>query len=147
MITATGVEPSPVGAAEQGNLAAALERVGDRWSLLVVSALLEGPRRFTDLQEEVPGVATNILAGRLRELERSGLVVAEPYSHRPLRLEYRATARAAELAAVLRHLAHWGGGGEGADPAVHVRCGTTLEVRYFCPTCRELVDGEADIWL
>lgn len=133
---------------EQNRLAAALARVGDRWSLLVVAALLEGPRRFKELQQDVPGVATNILAGRLRELERNGLIVAEPYSHRPLRLEYRPTARAAELAAVLRQLALWGGrtGGE-VEPPRHSACGTPLDLRSVCPSCQEIIDEEAEVWV
>ena len=55
-------DPSP--------LEAALERVGDRWSLLLVEALLAGPRRFNELGEAVPGIAPNILTDRLRRLER-----------------------------------------------------------------------------
>ncbi len=55
----------------QQALAAALERVGDRWSLLVVDALLGGPRRYGDLQEGLPGIATNLLADRLRHLEQA----------------------------------------------------------------------------
>src|SRR5437870_50093 len=61
----------------------ALERVGDRWSLLVVDALLEGPRRYGELQEAVSGIAPNILAERLRRLEREGVVVGRPYQERP----------------------------------------------------------------
>lgn len=129
-------------------LAAALERVGDRWSLLVIGALLDGPRRFGELHEALPGVATNVLAGRLRELERHGLVVAEPYSERPLRVEYRATARAAELAGALRLLAAWGSGDEGAAEApAHQVCGTPLEVRHWCPTCQEVVDEQEEVWM
>ena len=50
-------------------LEVALERVGDRWSLLVVEALLDGPQRFADLATRVPGIAPNILTQRLRRLE------------------------------------------------------------------------------
>ena len=50
-------------------LAGALARVGDRWSLLVVDALSDGPRRFADLEAAVPGIATNVLTQRLRRLE------------------------------------------------------------------------------
>lgn len=129
-------------------LGIALRRVGDRWSLLLIAALLEGPRRFGELQEELPGVATNVLAGRLKELERQGLVVAEPYSERPLRLEYRATAKAAELSGALRLIAAWGAVDETeAEPLSHSACGTALEVRYWCPTCQEVVDEQAEIWL
>jgi len=89
-------------------LAAALQRVGDRWTLLLVAELLDGPRRFGELQEVVPGIATNVLTNRLRELERHGLVVATPYSRRPLRFEYELSRAGAELAGALRLLAAWG---------------------------------------
>ncbi|MGH9296388.1 MAG: winged helix-turn-helix transcriptional regulator [Acidimicrobiales bacterium] len=131
------------------SLGAALQRVGDRWTMLVVAALLERPRRFGELQDSVPGVATNVLAGRLRQLERQGLVVAEPYSTRPLRLEYRATAKAGELAGALRLLAAWGAGSAGgaSEAPTHPVCGTPLEVRHWCGTCHQLVDDEEDLWL
>ena len=60
----------PVMASHDSPLAAALERVGDRWSLLLVEALLPGPRRFGELEEAVSGIAPNILADRLRRLDQ-----------------------------------------------------------------------------
>lgn len=128
-----------------GPLGDALDRVGDRWSLLVVAALLDGPRRFGDLLAELDGLAPNILSRRLARLEADGLVVGEPYSRRPLRHAYRLTASGAELAGTLRVLAHWGarqpGRGPGADDdLVHRACGTPVEPRWFCPTCDRLVD-------
>src|SRR5213596_1736577 len=57
-------------------LAESLASVGDRWTLLLVAALLDGPRRFNELQEEVQGIAPNVLTQRLRQLERNALVVA-----------------------------------------------------------------------
>ena len=63
-------------------LAEALERVGDRWTLLIVEALLDGPRRFGDLLDQVKGIAPNILTQRLRHLERQAVVVSRPYSER-----------------------------------------------------------------
>jgi DNA-binding HxlR family transcriptional regulator len=89
-------DPSP--------LADALARVGDRWTLLVVGALMDGPRRFGDLQEDVPGIAPNILTQRLRHLEAEALVVARPYSERPPRMVYELSAAGRELAGVLRFL-------------------------------------------
>ena len=61
-------------------LARALDLVGERWTLLVVRELLLGPKRFTDLRAGLPGASPNVLAQRLRELERSGVVrrVANP---------------------------------------------------------------------
>lgn len=126
-------------------LAEALAAVGDRWTLLVVAALLEGPRRFGDLQRDVPGIAPNVLSARLRKLEEHGLVVAEPYSERPPRFTYQLTDAGRGLAGPLRLLAGWGarhrGGGE---PPVHATCGTPLEAAWYCPTCAQPVpEGEA----
>ncbi len=89
-------------------LAEALAGVGDRWTLLVVEALLAGPRRFNDLLDQLPGIAANILSDRLKRLEREGLLVARPYSERPPRAGYHLTAEGKELAGALRLLAHWG---------------------------------------
>jgi DNA-binding HxlR family transcriptional regulator len=94
----------------------ALAALGDRWSLLIVAALLDGPRRFGELQEAVAGIAPNILSARLKALEEHGILVAEPYSHRPLRYRYELTARGEALAEPLRLLAAWGAG-ESLDPA------------------------------
>ena len=126
-------------------LDAALERVGDRWSLLLVEALLDAPRRFGELQAAVPGIAPNILADRLRRLERSGVVAGEPYSLRPVRLSYRLTEEGHELAGVLRLLAAWGAAGtDGGDALRHATCGTPLDARWYCPTCARVTeDGES----
>ena len=119
----------------------ALERVGDRWSLLVVEALLDGPRRFNELADAVSGIAPNILAARLRRLEREGVVLARPYQDRPLRMDYSLTAAGRDLAGALRLLADWGARrSESADPLRHALCGTPLEARWFCPTCTVVVN-------
>ena len=94
---------------EQSPLAHALERIGDRWTLLVVDALLDGPSRFNELHEALPGIAPNVLTQRLRHLEREALLVARPYSERPPRFEYELTESGRELAGALRLLADWGG--------------------------------------
>ncbi len=116
----------------------AADAVGDKWALLLVGALLAGPGRFKDLQSSVPGIASNVLTTRLRQLERSGLVVARPYSRRPPRVEYQLTERGRELAGALRLLAAWGSSDE-AGPR-HEACGTPMEARWHCPTCDHLVD-------
>jgi len=64
-------------------LQAALDRVGDRWSLLVVEALLDGPRHFNDLQTALPGIAPNILSDRLKRLERERVLLASASSPEP----------------------------------------------------------------
>jgi DNA-binding HxlR family transcriptional regulator len=133
-----------------GGLEAAVARVGDRWSLLIIDALLEGPRRWKDLVEAVPGVAPNVLSARLRRLEQHGLVVSEPYSARPVRYEYQVSAEGKELAGALRLLAGWGARASGgaAGPR-HAACGTPLEPRWYCGTCDRLAEpaDDAVAWL
>ena len=122
-------------------LAEALVRVGDRWTLLVVQALLDGPRRFNDLLEQIPVIAPNILSERLKRLERDALLVSRPYTDRPPRAAYELTAEGKELAGALRLLAHWGSGhARPAEVPRHPACGTPLEVRWYCPTCDQLVE-------
>jgi DNA-binding HxlR family transcriptional regulator len=120
-------------------LAHALDRIGDRWTLLIVDALQEGPKRFGDLADEL-GIAPNILTQRLRRLEREALVVARPYQERPPRFAYELTAAGAELGGALRLLSDWGARhGDGEAPR-HEVCGTPLEVRWWCAACEEVVD-------
>jgi len=132
----------PVMAAHDSPLAAALERVGDRWSLLLVEALLSGPRRFGELEEAVSGIAPNILADRLRRLESERIVSATPYSERPPRFAYALTDEGAELAGALRLLADWGSRlSRESEPLRHAACGTPVEARWYCPTCDRPVEG------
>lgn len=124
----------------------ALARVGDRWTLLVVAALLDQPRRFGDLLGAIPGLAPNILSARLKHLDREGLVVSSPYCRRPVRLVYSLSATGSELAGALRLLSQWGSGESGgAEPMRHSACGTPMEARWYCPSCACVagMDGEA----
>jgi len=132
--------------ADAGALERALVRVGDRWSLLVVEALLAGPRRFGELSAAVPGIAPNILTARLRRLTEDRLVVATPYSQRPQRLQYEVTDDGRELGAALAVLASWAARIEDRPAArVHDACGTPVELRPYCPTCHRLLDdGDGD---
>jgi DNA-binding HxlR family transcriptional regulator len=122
----------------------ALTAVGDRWTLLVVAALLDGPRRFGELQEQIPGISTNVLAQRLRALQEEGLVVAEPYEQKPPRYAYELSQAGAELAGALRLLADWAGRNRSdVEPLRHSVCGTPLEAAWYCPAC-DVVERDAD---
>jgi DNA-binding HxlR family transcriptional regulator len=105
------------------SVARALDVVGDRWVLLIVRELLAlGPSRYTDLRRGLPGIATNLLADRLKAMEADGLV--ERYEAPPpvAATLIRLTARGRELEGVLRELAEWGlasmPSGPGTDDAV-----------------------------
>jgi DNA-binding HxlR family transcriptional regulator len=126
-------------------VAAACETLGDRWSLPLVAALLDGPLRYGELRERLPAIAPNILAARLRTLEDSGVIVSSRYSARPPRFEYRLTRDGAGLAGAVELLASWAAHRAGeADAAVHGSCGTELEFRLWCPACEEVAGPAAD---
>jgi DNA-binding HxlR family transcriptional regulator len=123
-------------------LRSALDTVGDRWKLLLVASLIEGARRFAELERELEGIAPNVLSVRLKQLEEAGLVLARPYSERPSRYSYELTEEGQALAGPLRLLAAWGAGRAGIELPAHAACGTRLEAGWYCPTCERPVPDE-----
>jgi len=90
-------------------IAKALDVVGDRWNLLIVrELLLQRACRYTDLQNGLPGIATNLLAERLRELEREGIVAREEAPPPIAATLFRLTPRGQQLDATLFELGRWG---------------------------------------
>ena len=89
-------------------VAHALGVVGERWALLVVRELLQGPKRYTDLAEGLPGIGTNILASRLRDLETAGVVTKKTLPPPAASRVYELTDYGLELKPVMRELALWG---------------------------------------
>ena len=126
-------------------LDAAARRIGDRWSLRVVGALLDGDHTFGELASAVDGIAPTILTARLRALQRLALVTAVPYERRPLRMRYSLTEPGRRLGAAIASLAEWGADreGHGAGPGRTPRAARPLEDRPWCPTCDRLVADEA----
>jgi DNA-binding HxlR family transcriptional regulator len=91
------------------SVAKALDAVGDRWTLLIIrELLLQGPCRYTDLRNGLPGIATNLLADRLRELEDAGLVRREEAAPPVATTLFSLTEAGAGLEPVLEALGAWG---------------------------------------
>lgn len=88
--------------------ARALDLVGDRWTLLIVRELLAGPRRYTDLHADLPGVSTDVLASRLKDMERDGLTTRRRLPPPGAVYVYELTGRGRELLPVLQALGAWG---------------------------------------
>jgi DNA-binding HxlR family transcriptional regulator len=88
--------------------ARALDVVGDRWTLLIVRELLAGPRRYTDLHADLPGVSTDVLASRLKDMEREGLTTRRRLPPPGAAYVYELTGRGRELLPVLQALGRWG---------------------------------------
>src|SRR6202035_111655 len=91
------------------SIAKALDVVGDRWTLLIVRELLiRGACRYTDLRNGLPGIATNMLVDRLRELEEAGIVTSEAAPPPVATTLFRLTSRGAALEPILLQLGNWG---------------------------------------
>ncbi|MER7187409.1 winged helix-turn-helix transcriptional regulator [Streptomyces hyaluromycini] len=88
--------------------ARALDVVGDRWTLLIVRELLAGPRRYTDLHADLPGVSTDVLASRLKDMERDGLTTRRRLPPPGAAYVYELTGHGRELLPVLQALGRWG---------------------------------------
>jgi DNA-binding HxlR family transcriptional regulator len=98
-------------------IAHALGLVGERWSLLVVRELIQGPKRYTDLVDGLPGIGTNILASRLKDLEAGGIIRKTKLPPPAASTVYELTQCGSDLRPVLHELARWGARTLGPPPA------------------------------
>src|SRR5712692_9640599 len=115
-------------------VAHALSLVGERWSLLIVRELLHGPKRYTDLTQGLPGIGTNILAARLRDLEECGVVQKRKLPPPAASTVYELTEYGAGLDEVLHALARWGArslGPPGADDELYPEWGVNALPALF----------------
>ena len=90
-------------------VARTLDIIGERWAILILrDLLLQGPRKFRDLEESLAGISPNTLSARLKLLEEHGIVARKLYAEHPPRAEYALTAKGRELGPVLGALRAWG---------------------------------------
>jgi DNA-binding HxlR family transcriptional regulator len=119
-------------------VAHALELVGERWALLVVRELLSGPKRYTDLAEGLPGIGTNILAGRLRDLEDAGVIQKRRLPPPTAVSVYELTPYGEELREPLYALGRWGARSLG-PPTAEDKLAPGWLVNAVRATCRGCV--------
>jgi DNA-binding HxlR family transcriptional regulator len=89
-------------------VARTLDIVGDRWSMLILRDLRDGPRKFHELRTSLDGISPNTLSARLKTLEEHGIVVRQFYEQHPPRAEYQLTDKGNELRSVIGALRNWG---------------------------------------
>ncbi|MGY0059253.1 winged helix-turn-helix transcriptional regulator [Streptomyces sp. LZ34] len=113
-MTHTGVTPAPAELSPCGQkdhpdcgIRDVLDRVGDKWSVLVIVELAGGPRRFRELQRAIDGISQRMLTLTVRRLERDGLVLRTVYPTVPAKVDYRLTDTGASLTHLVRTLAEW----------------------------------------
>jgi DNA-binding HxlR family transcriptional regulator len=122
----------------------AVDTVADRWTAVLLAALFFGLRRYDDINAAL-GIATNILADRLRLLLSAGVVERHLYQERPARHEYRLTAKGLDLFPFTLAMHEWGARWMPSPhgPVIrlqHRACGHALRSRLVCGACGELVD-------
>lgn len=105
--TATGLEPCGQPNHTDCGIRDVLDRVGDKWSVLVVVELANGTRRFSQLQRAIDGISQRMLTLTVRRLERDGLVLRRVYPTVPVQVEYQLTHAGASLTHLVKALADW----------------------------------------
>lgn len=125
------------------SVAKALEVVGERWSLLIVRAVMHGHRRFGEIQESL-GIARNVLTTRLQRLVDEEILERRAYSENPPRYEYFLTQKGLDLWPALIALLHWGDRysphpGGPTRVIVHKDCGGRVSERGICERCDKVL--------
>lgn len=127
------------------SISAALEVVGDRWSLLILRSIFRGQHRFGEIRDDL-GIASNLLTDRLNALIDHEILVRVPYQDRPPRHEYRLTDSGRDLSPVLISIMQWGDRhrSDGARPTVliHAGCGAEIENTTRCTACGQHVEAQ-----
>lgn len=93
---------------DQCPIKATVDVVGGRWKPLILYYLLDRPKRFSELQHDIPRVTAQMLTLQLRQLEADQIVTRKIYAEVPARVEYRLTAYGQTLSTLLRHMRNWG---------------------------------------
>jgi DNA-binding HxlR family transcriptional regulator len=124
------------------SVAAALDVIGEKWSLLVVRELALGVHRFAEIARNT-GAPRDILTNRLRRLETAGVLERRLYQEHPERFEYRLTPSGKELRPILLGLSQWGDRWASTNPPTEWEhtCGETLELVHTCKACGGEVTG------
>lgn len=125
------------------SVAKSLEVIGERWSLLIVRDVMNGNRRFGEIQNSL-GIARNVLSARLQRLVDEGILERRAYQESPPRHEYFLTQKGLDLWPALIALLHWGdkysAGPEGPPRLiVHKECGGEVNDRGICTECGKLL--------
>ena len=120
------------------SIAGTLEIIGDRWTILILRDAFRGVRRFDEIQQDL-GIARNVLTDRLTTRVAPGILETRPYQDRPVRYEYRLTAKGVDLSPALVALMRWGdkhlAGDDVPTVLVHDTCGKPLDQTFICWDC------------
>lgn len=86
---------------------AAFELLGKRWTGLIIRSLLDGSKRFSDIQEIIPDLSARMLTERFKELEKEGIITRTVYPETPVRIEYKLTEKGKDLEKSMDEIQRW----------------------------------------
>jgi len=129
---------------EKSALVTALDLLGDKWTLMIVSGNLASVYRFNELEKSL-GINRNLLSSRLNRLIEAGIIEKIVYQEKPRRYEYRLTEIGKELRPVIVGLASWSERNITRDDTpismVHKKCRTKVTAQIFCPSCDTIISN------
>ena len=126
------------------NIAQTLNIIGDKWTLLIVHEIMLGDKSYNELLSKLTGIASNLLSGRLKSLEEDGIIKGELYQKHPPRYKYTLTEKGRHLEDVFNSIILWGS--KHLDKCyknlVDKKTGHKVEIKYYLPETKELLDKE-----
>lgn len=121
------------------NIAKTLNIIGDKWTLLILRQIMIGHDTYTEIQQKLDGIPTNLLSDRLKSLVEDELISSELYQAHPPRYRYLLTKSGTDLTYVFNSIILWGERNlkECHKMLTHSECGHKIEMAYYCPVCGE----------
>jgi DNA-binding HxlR family transcriptional regulator len=128
------------------NIAQTLNIIGDKWTLLILRQLMMGHDTYTEIQQHLEGIPSNLLSDRLKSLVEDELITSELYQAHPPRYRYSLTESGMDLTDVFYSIILWGERNikECHKQLIHSECGNKIELTYYCPKCNRTI-GSDDI--